>query len=206
MAIDGYINKNTLPDGELPVLSSALMTKYGNKEDYGCVIQTANYEYTINYKGAGEFDIIEYHLIDNNLKDKVYDKSRRSSGAYDRLFLRDELAEGECNSDSYHVTKSEADKYNVGLDKETRQGEPQQVTSNDGSKEYQGRSTRLSKTGADGTNFPRVVEDILAFITPQGEVYGFVAPNGDIYLDETKINPEHPNTVSSPSNAAPTQG
>ena len=29
-------------------------------------------------------------------------------------------------------------------------------------------------------------------MTPDGEVYGFVAPNGDIYLDETKINPEHP--------------
>ena len=104
--------------------------------------KTANYEYTVNYKGAGEFDIIEYHLIDNNLKDKVYGKSRRSSGSYDRLSLRDELAEGECNSDSYHVTKSEADEYNAGLDKEARQGDSQQVTSNASGKKYQGRGTR----------------------------------------------------------------
>ena len=40
---------------------------YGFVAPNGDVIQTANYEYTINYKGAGDFDIIEYHLIDNNL-------------------------------------------------------------------------------------------------------------------------------------------
>lgn len=98
------------------------------------------------------------------------------------MSLRDELAEGECDSDSYHVTKSEADEYNAGLDKETRQGESQQVTGDDSSKEHQRRSTRLIKTGADGTNFPRVVEvdDALAFITPQGEVYGFVDKDGNI--------------------------
>ena len=30
------------------------------------------------------------------------------------------------------------------------------------------------------------------FTTPQGEVYGFVDKEGNIYLDETKISPEHP--------------
>lgn len=33
---------------------------------------------------------------------------------------------------------------------------------------------------------------ILPFLTPQGEVYGFVDKEGNIYLDETKISPEHP--------------
>ena len=128
---------------------------YGFVAPNGDVIQTANYEYTMNYKGAGEFDIIEYHPIDNNLKDKVYDKNRRSSGVYDRLSLRDELAEGECDSDSYHVTKSEADEYNAGLDKETRQGESQQVTSNASSKEHQRRSTRLSRYHKDNVSWIR---------------------------------------------------
>ena len=118
---------------------------YGFVAPNGDVIQTANYEYTMNYKGAGEFDIIEYHPIDNNLKDKVYD----------RLSLRDELAEGECDSDSYHVTKSEADEYNAGLDKETRQGESQQVTSNASSKEHQRRSTRLSRYHKDNVSWIR---------------------------------------------------
>ncbi len=56
--IQAFINKYDLPKGELATLSSTLMTKYGNKTIYGDVIQTANYEYTVNYKGAGEFDII----------------------------------------------------------------------------------------------------------------------------------------------------
>lgn len=30
------------------------------------------------------------------------------------------------------------------------------------------------------------------YTTPQGEVYGFVDKDGNIYLDETKISPEHP--------------
>ena len=38
----------------------------------------------------------------------------------------------------------------------------------------------------------RAVDNIQFFITPQGEVYGFVDKDGNIYLDETKISPEHP--------------
>ena len=34
--------------------------------------------------------------------------------------------------------------------------------------------------------------DLPFFTTPQGEVYGFVDKDGNIYLDETKISPEHP--------------
>ena len=34
--------------------------------------------------------------------------------------------------------------------------------------------------------------EIQTFTTPQGEVYGFVDKDGNIYLDETKISPEHP--------------
>ena len=33
---------------------------------------------------------------------------------------------------------------------------------------------------------------IETFTTPQGEVFGFVDKEGNIYLDETKITPEHP--------------
>ena len=40
-----------------------------------------------------------------------------------------------------------------------------------------------SSVAEDGTEF---------FLTPQGEVYGFVDKDGNIYLDETKISPEHP--------------
>lgn len=194
MAVDRFVDKYSLPKGELPALSSALMVKYGNKEDYGCVICTANYEYTVIYKGAGEFDIIEYHPIDNNINNKVYDKNRRSAGSYDRLSARDEIAQGERNSDSYNASEGRTDANYVGLDQETSQRESQQTQSNASGQEYQRGSTRLSKTGADGTVFPRVIEipDVMQqFITLQGEVYGFVTPEGHIYLDETIMKSEH---------------
>ncbi len=38
----------------------------------------------------------------------------------------------------------------------------------------------------------RKIDGIQFFKTPQGEVYGFVDKEGNIYLDETKISPEHP--------------
>lgn len=195
MAVGGFINKSSLPKGELPALSSALLTKYGNKEDYGCVIQTANYEYTVNYKGGGEFDIIEYHPIDININNKYNDREREKfPESPDRWSSRNGFTEGEYNSSSYNATDRESDGNNVGLDKETPQGESQQAESNAGSQEHQGRGTRLIKTGADGTVFPRVIEtpDVMQFTTPQGEVYGFVDKDGNIYLDEDVINPSHP--------------
>ena len=189
----------TTPQGEV----FGLMTKYGNKTAYGDVVYTANYEYTVNYKGAGEFDIIECHKIDNNLKEKINDEERRRvSGSLDRLSTRDEIAKSQYSSDSYHVEDRETNGNNVGLDKQTSQGKSNQTSSDVGSSQNKGWSTikRDSATGritfveGDGkTN--STVEDwrnIETFTTPQGEVFGFVDKEGNIYLDETKITPEHP--------------
>ncbi len=82
------------------------------------------------------------------------------------------------------------------------QGKSKQVEGNVSSNQHQGWSTikRDSATGriafveGDGrTN--STIEDwrnIEFFSTPQGEVWGFVDKEGNIYLDETKIIPEHP--------------
>ena len=193
-----FINPYLLPDGEFTKLESILLTQYGNNEDYGAVVHTANYEYTVNYKGGGEFDIIEYHQIDNNIDNKVYDKERRSTGSYDRLSVRDELAEGECESGSYDVAESEADQYNAGLDKETSQGESEQTKSDAGSQKYQGWRAvkRDSATGrttfVDESDFESTAEDWERepdefFKTSRGEVYGYATPEGAIYLDERVI-------------------
>lgn len=48
-----------------------------------------------------------------------------------------------------------------------------------------------SATDNVGT-FSRTNNDVTAYATPQGEVYGFVDKEGNVYLDETKISPEHP--------------
>lgn len=48
-----------------------------------------------------------------------------------------------------------------------------------------------SATDNVGT-FSRTNNDITTYTTSQGEVYGFVDKEGNVYLDETKISPEHP--------------
>ncbi len=143
---------------------------------------------------GGDFDIIEYHKINKTIHDEYDRKRGQIPNAINQLSGGNEITEGEYNSNNYNASEGEANGYNAGLDKEAPQGESQQTQSNVSSQEYQERNTRLSKTGADGTNSPRVIEvdDIQFFATPRGEVYGFVAPNGDIYLDETVISPEHP--------------
>ena len=136
--IQAFINKYDLPKGELATLSSTLMTKYGNKTIYGDVVQTANYEYTVNYKGAGEFDIIEYHQIDNNSKGRINDKERRRvSGSFDRLSARDEFTESKYPISDYNVTDGETIGDNANLVKATSQGESKQVKSDVSSRQHQ---------------------------------------------------------------------
>ena len=88
------------------------------------------------------------------------------------------------------------------MDKSAFQGKSQQVKDNDSSSQNQGWSTikrdsetdRIAFIDGDGKTIS-TAEDwkgIETFTTPQGEVYGFVDNDGNIYLDETKISPEHP--------------
>ena len=189
MAISGFVDKYSLPQGELPVLSSALMSKYGNNTAYGDVIQTANYEYTVNYKGEGEFDIIEYHTIDNSIKDKYNDREKEEfPESPDRWSSRNGFTEGEYNSNSYDATDREADGYYVGLDQEAPQGEPQQTQGDVSGQEHQRWGTRLIKTGADGTVFPRLIEasDIQLFTSPQGQAS---RRDGRIQIGVSAANP-----------------
>lgn len=191
MAIGRFVDKYSLPEGELPVLSKALSAKFGNNTAYGDVITTANYEYTVIYRGIEDFDIIEYHLIEKEVSDEINDKERKGfSGDIDRMSARDEITKRKYPSDNYHIEDGETDGNNARLDSTTSQRESQQTQSDVSSQEYQRRSTRLVKTDADGTNFPRVVEvdDNLAFITPQGEICGFVFPNGDSILTHIDVN------------------
>ena len=198
-----FIDKNELPKSELNLLSSTLMTKYGNKTAYGDVIYTANYEYTVNYKGAGEFDIIEYHQIDNNINERINDRERKGiSRPLDRLSSRDEIAQRQYKSNSYNVEDREPNRHYARLDKSTSQRESKQSQSNDGSSQYQEWSEikrdsatgRISFVDRDGRTIstPEDWNGAELFTTPQGEVYGFVDKDGNIYLDETKISPEHP--------------
>lgn len=46
-----------------------------------------------------------------------------------------------------------------------------------------------NRSGANGREDTR---DLSFFETPKGVIYGFVTKDGEMYLDETKISPEHP--------------
>ena len=202
-----FVSKSNLPKGELPSLISTLMSKHGNKTAYGDVVYTANYEYTVNYKGAGEFDIIECHKIDNNTNNEYNDRKNKGFSEYaDERAIQDEVTRREYNSDSFNAEDGEANGDNVGLDKQTSQGESKQSQSSDGSSQNQGWSeikrdsatSRITYVDGDGRTkttseeWNKDFKGIPFFTTPQGEVYGFVDKDGNMYLDETKISPEHP--------------
>ena len=206
-AIGRFVDKYSLPKGELPALSSALSAKFGNNTAYGDVITTANYEYTVIYRGVEDFDIIEYHPIENN-NNEINDRERNKiSGVTDRLSSGDEITEGEYQSDNYNASDREADGNYAGLDQEASQGESQQTQSDVSGQEHQGGS-ELVKTNFNGTNAPRYMhfentdtrkewnsalsDTEQQFTTSQGEVYAFAAPNGNLYFDETVISSEHP--------------
>ncbi len=72
------------------------------------------------------------------------------------------------------VNNRQAERNNDRLDSKALQGEANR-----------GQSDRDSRSN-QGT------DEIETFTTPQGELYGFVDKEGNIYLDETKITPEHP--------------
>ena len=193
--IEAFVDRYDLPEGEFPLLYSALIIKYGNKTAYGDVICTADYEYTVNYKGAGEFDIIEYHQIDNNIKNDYYDRKNKDFSEYaDERAIQDEVARRKYNSDSYNIEDGEANGNNAGLDIQASQRESEQTEDNvSGQQHQEWRSVkRDSATGriafvkGDGrtNNSVENLKDIETFATPQGEIYGFVDADGEVYFDK----------------------
>jgi hypothetical protein len=202
--IEAFIDKKTINKEELAVLGSTLMTKYHNKKLYRIVEHTANYEYIVNYKGEGEFDIVEYHLIDNNAKNEINDREgKRVSGTINRLSSGNEVTQGKYSSDNYDVTDTEANGNNAKLDSKSSQGEPNKTQDNASGNKHQEWSKikrdsatgRISFIDSDGRTISTAEDwnkDSEFFVTPSGEVYGFVTLNGRMFLDETKITSEHP--------------
>ena len=81
-----------------------------------------------------------YGFVDKEIQDETNDRqSKGGLGAYDRLSRRDETTQGKHNSNSCDVTERGADRDNVGLDKETQQGESQQAQSDASSQKHQRR-------------------------------------------------------------------
>lgn len=67
------------------------------------------------------------------------------------------------------------------------------VGNKDTATDYLVRNPNQIKSATDNVGtFSRTNDDITTYTTPQGEVYGFVDKEGNVYLDETKISPNHP--------------
>lgn len=67
------------------------------------------------------------------------------------------------------------------------------VGNKDTATDYLVRNPNQIKSATENIGtFSRTNDDITTYTTPQGEVYGFVDKEGNVYLDETKISPEHP--------------
>lgn len=128
------------------------------------------------------------------IKDEIENGNIRNQKDFNRWASNHPKGQRGNNSDSIvtEVRKSNAD--NAGLYSEAQQREPFGGRSNSSSSENLRKD--WIKVPSDGTRSPRYIQidssNEVFFLTPSGEVYGFVAPNGDIYLDETKISPEHP--------------
>ncbi len=105
---------------------------------------------------------------------------------------RNGYSERYLNSDSIDAEDRASNSDNAGLDSQAQEGKSVRGQGAKNSPEDFG--TGQIKTGFDGTNGPRYIsrEGVEYFLTPQGEVFGFVDKEGNIYLDETKITPEHP--------------
>jgi len=195
MAIGGFVDKHSLPKEELPKLSSILSSKYGNNTAYGDVVYTADYEYTVIYRGVEDFDIIEYHLIDDNKNEKITNKEKEVFiGSLNRVSSIDEITKGEYPSDNYHVTDGETTRNNAGLDSQASQGESRRGQDNQNSSEDFGTGF-IRVYDNDGTKGSRYIpiNDYFTqtYTTPQGEIYGFVDKQGDMYVDETIATPNH---------------
>ena len=140
------------------------------------------YAATVDIKGISSEEI---QAIKNEFKD-----GSQSKESLNRVLKSHGLESRYKDSNHIDAEDRKSNSDNVGLDKQTLQGESRRGQSAQNSPENRG--TGQVRTGFDGTNGPRYTEEIEKFQTPKGELYGFVDKDGKMYLDETVISPEHP--------------
>ena len=102
--------------------------------------------------------------IKNGYNEGKYERTPRG---FENWLKRNGHSERLRNSDSIDVEVRESIIDNARLDSEAPQGESFREPSSSNSQEDRRKSTRLSKTGANGTMFPRFIEvpDIVSLIT-----------------------------------------
>lgn len=132
----------------------------------------------------------------NQVKEKIKYGNIKDQRSFDKWFKSYLNQQRRNISNSIDAEDRRTNGYNDSLDTRSSEGKTNTGQSYQNSKENLGTGF-IRVYNNDGTNSPRYipinysVEDYF-FKTPLGEVYGFVTPDGRMFLDETKINPEHP--------------
>lgn len=139
---------------------------------------TSLHQYRDNrLEGRDGFEILEKsdtsYLTEEQLIE-IENGIKENKTGFDSWLKRTGYEKRTSNDSNVIVKNGETVDNNDGLDSNSLSRTSRRRQSNRDSKSNQGKS------------------EIETFTTPQGEVFGFVDKEGNIYLDETKISPEHP--------------
>ena len=167
---------------EVEVLRHDLFGKFKDKSSFGCIGHTANYWYLCDYFGDSNYKVRAQIFIDGNeqflnaFENAVRGKTFRDAEGFNRWFETFRTTQGKHYNGWANAKIRITTNGNAGVAISKLQG------SQDANK---GRSNGYGSVY-------NAEHEIETFTTPQGEVYGFVDKDGNIYLDETKISPNHP--------------
>ena len=167
---------------EIEVLRHDLFDKFKNKSSFGCIGHTANYWYLCDYFGDSTYKVRAQILIDGNeefvrkFENAIRGETFRSTEDFNRRLEAFKSSQGQYNNGWTDVKVRITTNGNAGVV----------------GRELQGSQDANQGRGNGYDSVYNAESKIEFFTTPQGEVYGFVDKDGNIYLDETKISPEHP--------------
>ena len=182
---------------EIEVLRHDLFNKFKGKSSYGCVGHTANYWYLCYYFGDSSFKIRAQVQIDGNedllnaIENNLGHGTFRNAEDFVRRVRALAASSGQHQDGDVIITILRPAIKDANLDGKqysqwnNQRANYEQSSGNIYDVEDNVSSGRTSSLISDWNN------DFAKFMTHAGEIYGFIDSEGNVYLDETKISPEH---------------
>ena len=186
---------------EYNVLAGNLFKNFNNETNLSCVGITANNWYVCNYYSGNYFTVLGKLPINGNediikiLEKEIKNEPIRSTEDFNRRVKNIKATQRKYNNGMSNVENGGQNNRDVGLvSNEFREEQSSNTSRSDGQGNEIGGTGWIKVPWNDGTNGNRwmpIPSDSEKFMTPQGEIYAFVDKKGDMYIDETKISPEH---------------
>lgn len=180
MAISYYMDLNDAEEAE--ILRHDLFNKFKNRSSYGSIGHTANYWYLCDYFGNSSYRVRARIEINGNedfikaFENEIKRSTFRSPEDFSRRF------------ESFKSSKGQY--YNGGANAEITITTNGNVRVVGGKISEEGTTNKGRSNGQSSVNYDNY--EIEYFTNSIGEIYGFIDKEGNMYLDETKINLEHP--------------